>query len=81
MSNPFRYFNRALEVIRLVVMMCVKYPLSLRNVEGLLAERGIEISHDGEVLVDPVGPDIRRRNPKEAGRTHAHLSSVALALG
>ena len=34
------------EVIRLVVMMYVRYPLSLRNVEDLLAERGIDISHE-----------------------------------
>ena len=33
MSNPFRYFNSSPEVIRLVVMMYVRYPLSLRNVE------------------------------------------------
>ncbi len=32
------------EVIRLVVMMYVRYPLSLRNVEDLLAGRGIEPS-------------------------------------
>ena len=46
MSNPFRYFNSSPEVIRLVVMMYVKYPLSLRNVEDLLAERGIDVSHE-----------------------------------
>src|SRR5271157_1264764 len=46
MSNPFRYFNSSPEVIRLVVMLYVKYPLSLRNVEDLLAERGIDISHE-----------------------------------
>ena len=40
MSNPFRYFNSSPKVIRLVVMMYVRYPLSLRNVEDLLAERG-----------------------------------------
>ena len=45
MSNPFRYFNSSPEVIRLVVMMYVRHPLSLRNVEDLLAERGIDISH------------------------------------
>ena len=44
-ANPFRYFNSSPEVIRLVVMMYVKYPLSLRNVEDLLAERGIDICH------------------------------------
>jgi hypothetical protein len=37
MSNPFRYFNSSPEVIRLVVMMYVRYPLSLRNVEDLLS--------------------------------------------
>ena len=46
MSNPFRYFNSSPEVIRLVVMMYVRYPLSLRNVEDLLAERGIDVSHE-----------------------------------
>ena len=30
--NPFRYFNSSLELIRLTVMMCVRYPLSLSKV-------------------------------------------------
>jgi len=42
-SSPFRYFNSSPEVIRLVVMICVRFPLSLRNVEDLLFERGIDI--------------------------------------
>ncbi len=46
LPSPFRYFNSSPEVIRLVVMMYVKYPLSLRNVEDLLAERGIDICHE-----------------------------------
>jgi putative transposase len=46
MINPFRYFNSSPEIIRLVVMMYVRYPLSLRNVEDLLAERGIDISYE-----------------------------------
>jgi transposase-like protein len=46
MTNPFRYFNSSPEVIRLVVMMYVRYPLSARNVEDLLAERGIDISYE-----------------------------------
>ena len=46
MSNPFRYFNSSPEVIRLVVMMYVRYPLSLCSVEDLLAEREIDISHE-----------------------------------
>jgi putative transposase len=46
MRNPFRYFNSSPEVIRLVVMMYVRFPLSLRQVEDLLSERGIDICHE-----------------------------------
>jgi putative transposase len=46
MRNPFRYFNSSPEVIRLVVMMYIRYPLSLRQVEDLLFERGIDICHE-----------------------------------
>ena len=42
----FRRFDSSPEVIRLVVMMYVRYPLSLRNVEDLLFERGIDICHE-----------------------------------
>ena len=45
-TNPFRCFNSSPEVIRLVVMMYVRFPLSLRNVEDLLFERGIDICHE-----------------------------------
>jgi putative transposase len=44
--DPFRWFDSSPEVIRLVVMLYVKYPLSLRNVEDLLFERGIDICHE-----------------------------------
>jgi putative transposase len=46
MKDPFRYFNSSPEIIRLAVMMYVKYPLSLRNAEDLLSERGIDTSHE-----------------------------------
>ena len=46
MLNPFRYFNSSPEVIRLTVMMYVRYPLSLRQVEDLLHERGIDLCHE-----------------------------------
>jgi len=45
-ANPFRYFHSSPEVIRLVVLMYVRFPLSLRNVEDLLFERGIDICHE-----------------------------------
>ena len=45
-ASPFRYFNSSPEVIRLVVLMYVRFPLSPRNVEDLLFERGIDICHE-----------------------------------
>ena len=44
--SPFRYFKTSPEIIRLAVMLYIRFPLSLRNVEDLLHERGIEISHE-----------------------------------
>ena len=46
MSNPFRYFKTSPEIIRLAVMMYIRFPLSLRNVEDLLHERGIDVTHE-----------------------------------
>ncbi len=70
-TNPFRYFDSSPEVIRLVVLMYVKFPLSLRNVEDLLAERGIDICHETVRLwwnrFDPMfaaaGPTTGSRTP------------------
>lgn len=45
-ARIFRYFKTSPEIIRLAVMMVVRYPLSLRNVEDLLHERGIDITHE-----------------------------------
>ena len=44
--SPFHRFNSSPDIIRLVVMMYVRFPLSLRNVEDLLFERGIDVCHE-----------------------------------
>ncbi len=61
MQNPFLYFNSSPEVIRLAVMMYIRYPLSLRQVEDLLFERGIDICHETVRFTKPrhYGPQIR----------------------
>src|SRR5918996_3450331 len=46
MRNPFRYFNSPPEVIRLTVMIYIRYQLSPRQVEDLLFERGIDICYE-----------------------------------
>ena len=44
--SPFRYFKTSPEIIRLAVIMYVRFPLSLRNVKVLLYERDINISYE-----------------------------------
>ena len=44
--SPFRHFKTSPEMIRLAVMLYMRFPLSLRNVEDLLHDRGVEISHE-----------------------------------
>ena len=44
--SPFRYFKTSRDIIRLAVMLYIRFPLSLRNVEDLLHERGVEIGYE-----------------------------------
>jgi len=87
-AGPFRYFNSSPAVIRLVVMMYVRFPLSLRNVEDLLFERGIDICHEIVRLLSTVPCNTlaqppaaclnsyRRRTPINGSRT-ARTTSLA----
>jgi len=78
MTRPaiFRYFKTSPEIIRIAVMMYVRFPLSLRNVEDLLHERGIDITHEtergwwgrfGQVFAAEI-----RRGRVDAMRAHRH---------
>ena len=86
--SPFRCFNASPEVIRLVVMMYVRFPLSLRNVEDLLFERGIDLCHETvRFWWNRFGPmfagDIRRqRVGRMRGITHWrwHLDEVYVKI-
>lgn len=44
--NPFKYYKTSPQIIKLAIMYYVRYPLSLRNVEDILHERGIDICHE-----------------------------------
>ena len=44
--DAFKYFKTSREIIKLAVMLYVRFPLLLRNVEDLLHEPGIDISHE-----------------------------------
>lgn len=42
---PLRYFHSSPDIMRMLVMFCVRNPLLLRNVEDLQFERGIGLCH------------------------------------
>jgi putative transposase len=75
-DNPFRWFDSSPEVIQLVVMLYVRFPLSLRNVEDLAFERGIDICHETVLKwVNRFGPMFAARIRKrrvQAMRQHTH---------
>jgi putative transposase len=46
MKNPFRYTKTSPVIIRPAVIMYARFPLLLRNVEDILHDGGIDISHE-----------------------------------
>jgi putative transposase len=44
--DPFKCFGTREEIFRKAVMLYVRFPLSLRSVEDMLHERGVDISHE-----------------------------------
>ena len=86
--SPFRDFKTSPEIIRLAVMMYVRFPLSLRNVEDLLHERGIDVSHEAvRFWWNRFGPmfaaEIRRKRVSRM-RSHSnwqwHLDEVFVKI-
>ncbi len=84
---PFRYFRTSPEIIRPAVMMHVRFPLSLRNVEDLLHERGIDVSHEAVRLWwHRFGPmfanEIRKRRVEgmKSNRWRWHLDEMFVKI-
>ena len=87
MRNPFRYFNSSPEIIRLTVMMYIRYPLSLRQVEDLLSERGIDVCHETvRFWLNRFGPmfsaEVRKRriHNQSYSRWRWHLDEVFVKI-
>ena len=86
--SPFRYFRTRSEIIRLAVMMYVRFPLSLKHVEDLLHERGIDVSHETvRSWWCRFGPmfaaEIRRKRtqaPRSVSRWRCHLDEVFVKI-
>ena len=45
-QSLLRYYRTSPQIIRVVLMLYVRSSLSLRNVDDLRHERGIEVSHE-----------------------------------
>ena len=89
MTKPsaFKWFKTSPEIIRLAVMMYVRFPLSLRNVEDLLHERGVEVSHETiRFWWNRFGPifasEIRRRRIEGMRSSHRrwHLDEIFVRI-
>ena len=85
--SPLRYFETSPEIIRLAVMLYVRFPLSLTNVEDLLHERGIDVRHEtARFWWHRFGPmfaaEIRRRRIKgmHSSRWRWHLGEVFVKI-
>jgi len=86
--DPFKYFHSSPEVIRLAVMMYVRFTLSLRDVEDLLHERGIDVSYETiRFWWNRFGPlfaaEIRRKrvqNLREYSNWRWHLDEVFVKI-
>lgn len=89
MNNSYRYFKTSPEIIRLAILLYVKYPLSLRNVEDLLFERGIDVCHETVRLwwnrfSPALAAKIRKKrisHPKHYSNWRWHLDEVFVKMG
>ena len=81
--SPFRYFKTSPELIRLAVMMYIRFPLSLRKVEDLLHERGNDISHETVRFWWNIFDRffLQLRSAKKPGQSDARMLELAVASG
>ncbi len=82
-ADLFKYFHSRSEIITLAVMMCVRFPLSLRNAEDLLRESGIDISYDTVRFITPEargGAGVGSKAHRRAGCASARCSAKRVRM-
>ncbi len=84
-NNPFKYFKTSPEIIRLAVIYYVRYPLSFRQVEDILHERGVDICHETvRYWVERFGSKFAREIRKNRAGAHSnwqwHLDEVFVKI-
>jgi putative transposase len=84
-ENPFKYYKTSSEIIKLAVMYYVRYPLSLRQVEDILYERGIDICHETiRYWWNKLGPTLSREMKKKPSSSYSnwrwHIDEVFVKI-
>ena len=84
-QNPFKYFKTSPEIIRLAVMYYIRYPLSFRQVEDILHERGVDICHETvrfwvERFGSKFAGEIRKNRAGQHSNWQWHLDEVFVKI-
>ncbi len=79
--NPFKYFKTSPEIIKLAIMYYIRYPLSLRQVEDILHERGIDICHETirywwNKLGPVIAKDLKKKRSRAPSKWRWHIDEV-----
>ncbi len=88
MNPSFKYFKYNPTIIQLAVLLYIRYPLSLRQVEDMLFERGIDICHETiRLWWNKFGPfmaaQIRKKRfsyPKQYSPWRWHIDEVFVKI-
>ena len=83
--DPYKYFKTSPEIIQLAVMYYVRFPLSLRQVEDILHERGIDICHETvRHWWNRFGPMVAKKIRNRSGKHHSnwrwHIDEVFVKI-
>lgn len=79
--DPFKYYKSSPEIIKLATMYNIRYPLSLSQVEDILHERGIDITHETiQYWWTKLGPivakELKNKRPHSPSNWHWHIDEV-----
>ena len=81
----FKYYKTSPDIIKMAIMYYVRYPLSLRQVEDILHERGIDICHETvRYWVDKLGSfiakDLKNKKPNQQSNWRWHIDEVFIKI-
>jgi len=76
MKYPFRYFKTSPEVIHLALLMYIWILLSLRHIEDILHERGIDICYETVRTLLPSGSSSLMLEPNSTFNNSGKISLI-----